>query len=100
MKSCCYEIYYLPITIGNFFSFSCSSNNPTQEPNTVNLDLYFPNTNDTWERLSTTDLGWNESAKQPLLDYLKQKNTKGFIMLYNGRLVIDAYFNGHNKSSL
>lgn len=33
---------------------------------------------------------------QPLLDFLEVKNTKGFIILVNGRIVMEHYFNGHN----
>jgi hypothetical protein len=32
---------------------------------------------------------------QPLLDYLQLKNTKSFIILVNGRIVLENYFNGH-----
>src|SRR5690606_1814339 len=42
---------------------------------------------------------WNESEIQPLLDYLELKNTKGFIVLQNGRIVIEQYFNGHTATS-
>jgi hypothetical protein len=30
---------------------------------------------------------------QPLLDYLQLKNTKSFIILVNGRIVLENYFN-------
>ena len=59
--------------------------------------MYFP-PNDgstTWETKSITSLGWNQSQVQPLLDYLELKNTKSFIILVNGRIVMENYFNGH-----
>jgi hypothetical protein len=49
----------------------------------------------TWETKSIASLGWKQSAVQPLLDYLQLKNTKSFIILVNGRIVLENYFNGH-----
>jgi hypothetical protein len=37
---------------------------------------------------------------QPLLDYLQLKNTKSFIILVNGRIVLENYFNGHDAMLL
>jgi CubicO group peptidase (beta-lactamase class C family) len=67
---------------------------PTKE------DIYFPslNSND-WETISINQLDWNENELQPLLDFLEEKNTKSFIVLYNGKIVVENYFNAHNSSS-
>ncbi|MCF7560348.1 beta-lactamase family protein [Sabulilitoribacter multivorans] len=96
MKSIVYLSFFISV-----FALSCSSDNPTETPNPINTELYFPPLNsDTWDTLSVTDLGWNESEKQPLLDYLEAKNTKGFIILYNGRIILEEYFNGHDDTKL
>ena len=63
--------------------------------------MYFP-PNDgstTWETKSIASLGWNQSQVQPLLDYLESKNTKSFIILVNGRIVLENYFNGHSATT-
>jgi CubicO group peptidase (beta-lactamase class C family) len=63
--------------------------------------MYFP-PNDgstTWESKSIADLNWNQNAVQPLLDYLELKNTKSFIILVNGRIVMENYFNGHSATT-
>jgi CubicO group peptidase (beta-lactamase class C family) len=79
--------------------FNCSKDEsmdtiPEQEA------IYFPPINSTvWETKSITDLGWNTNALQPLLDFLETKNTKGFIILHNGRIVEERYFNGHNQTA-
>ncbi|MDZ7613628.1 MAG: serine hydrolase [Flavobacteriaceae bacterium] len=44
-------------------------------------------------------LNWNLDALPALMDYLKEKNTKGFIILVNGRIAIENYFNGHTVTS-
>lgn len=77
---------------------SCEKNSgETPKPDTT---MYFPSNTDTaWERTSIASLGWNQSAVQPLLDYLNQKHTKSFMILVNGRIVMENYFNGHTASS-
>lgn len=62
--------------------------------------MYFPsNTDNTWETKTPSSLGWNQSAVQPLKDYLIQKNTKSFMILVNGRIVMEEYFNGHTSTA-
>ena len=80
---------------------SCSSDSevvtttPTPTPET----MYFPPlTGDTWETKSIAALGWNQSAVAPLETYLNDKHTKSFIILVNGRIVMERYFNGHTAT--
>lgn len=62
--------------------------------------FYFPpNSGSTWETKSMTDLGWNTASIQTLKDFLVQKNTKSFMILVNGRIVMEEYFDGHTKDS-
>jgi len=62
--------------------------------------MYFPNnTDNAWETQSMTSLGWNTSNVQALKDFLQQKNTKSFMMLVNGRIVMEEYFNGHTAAT-
>ena len=62
--------------------------------------MYFPsNDNTNWETKSIASLNWNENAVQPLKDYLIQKNTKSFMILVNGRIVMEEYFEGHTDTS-
>jgi hypothetical protein len=95
MKNIIYFILFAYISL-----FSCSSNNDPVEPNPVNDTVYFPPINsDTWETKTVAELGWNESELQPLIDYLETKNTKGFMILYNGRIVVESYLNGHSSTT-
>ncbi|HRG22812.1 MAG TPA: serine hydrolase [Chitinophagaceae bacterium] len=62
--------------------------------------MFFPSNTDTsWERKSISSLGWNTAAVQTLKDYLIQKNTKSFMVLVNGRIVMEEYFNGHTATA-
>jgi len=65
-----------------------------------NEAMYFPPlTGTAWETTSIASLGWNTAAVQPLKDYLASKNTKSFMILVNGRIVMEEYFNGHGRDS-
>lgn len=87
------------VTFLLLFLSNCSSDS---SPNpVVEEQMYFP-PNDgttTWTTKSIADLGWNQSAVQPLLDYLELKNSKSFIILVNGRIVMENYFNEHSATT-
>lgn len=80
---------------------SCSSDEVNPEPiQTPSENMYFPPiSSSTWETKSISSLDWNQTAVQPLLDYLELKHTKSFIILVNGRIVMENYFNGHTAST-
>ena len=76
----------------------CHSDGGEIEP--IGDSPYFPSTtNSVWETTSISSLGWNPSALQPLKDFLAQKNSKAFMILVDGRIVVEVYFNGHTASS-
>jgi CubicO group peptidase (beta-lactamase class C family) len=78
---------------------SCTKNEEATQPN-PNDTMYFPsNTNATWETKSLSSLAWNQNAVPALKEYLSQKNTKSFIILVNGRIVMEEYFEGHTENS-
>ena len=78
---------------------SCSKNDDIVQP-TSSESMYFPsNTNSTWETKTLSSLGWNQNEVQPLKDFLTQKNTKSFMILVNGRIVMEEYFNGHSANT-
>lgn len=77
---------------------SCSSEN-TPTPSATETTYFPPLTGSTWETKSTASLGWKQDAVQPLLDYLALKNSKSFIILVNGRIVMENYFNGHSATT-
>jgi CubicO group peptidase (beta-lactamase class C family) len=78
-----------------------SCNSETDEPTPAPTEtIYFPPITSTiWESKSIASLGWKQAAVQPLLDYLELKHSKGFIILVNGRIVMENYFNGHSAST-
>lgn len=92
MQSLKFPFLYLLILLA-----SCQKNTPDPAPAET---MYFPSNTDTsWERKSMSSLGWNSSAANSLKDYLIQKNTKSFMILVNGRIVMEEYFNGHTPTT-
>jgi CubicO group peptidase (beta-lactamase class C family) len=80
--------------------FGCSSSDDSSITDPINEALYFPpNDATTWETKTTASLGWNEDNIPALLDYLEQKNSKSFIVLHNGKIVMEYYFNGHTATT-
>ncbi|MEB2779716.1 serine hydrolase [Algoriphagus sp. C2-6-M1] len=72
----------------------CSSDDP--DPN---QGMYFPPlTGSDWETTSLSALDWNESQVPALLDFLEGKNTKAFLILVNGRIILEEYFDGHQAA--
>lgn len=78
------------------FTFSfCSTENKSAEAST-----YFPpKAGNLWETNSLANLGWHQDALPDLLNYLQTKNTKGFIILVDGRIVVENYFNDHSATA-
>ncbi len=75
---------------------SCASDDDATSDN----EIYFPPLiGNTWETKTLNSLNWNENNMQPLLDYLEEKDSKGFIILHNGKIVVEEYFNKHSQFS-
>lgn len=62
--------------------------------------MYFPPiSGNEWDTQSISSLGWNQNAVQPLKDFLIQKNTKSFLILVDGKIIMEEYFDGHASST-
>jgi len=98
MKKTCFSLLVL------FGFIACSSDEstpiiPIPTP-TPTESMYFPPIgSSTWETKSIASQGWNQSAVQPLKDYLELKHTKSFMILVNGRIVMEEYINGHDANA-
>ncbi|HEX8270347.1 MAG TPA: serine hydrolase [Flavobacterium sp.] len=89
----------LPLLTFSLF-VSCSSEGADPTPTPPTEQMYFPPVSgDAWETKSVASLGWDQNQVQPLLDYLTEKHTKSFIVLINGRIVLEEYFNGHSATT-
>ncbi len=95
-------LYFL-LVLSLFFFCGCSSDSntepaPEESPSSVNL--YFPPTQSPdWEGISASELGWNTDAEEALRTFLDEKNTKAFIILEKGRIVLEWYFDDHTQNT-
>jgi len=76
-----------------FLLFSCYLNAQT---------LYFPpaSTTATWETTDPASLSWCPERINNLYTFLEQENTKGFIILKDGKIVLEKYFGTFTDQSL
>jgi CubicO group peptidase (beta-lactamase class C family) len=63
--------------------------------------IYFPpTTGNTWASTTPAELGWCEDQLPELISFLESNNTKAFLVLKNGRMVIENYFGTFTQDSL
>lgn len=91
------NLAFLPLLLLCFLA--CKKPTSTPPPDAPTTMYFPPNSGNSWETTSIASLRWNQSAVQPLKDYLTQKNTRSFLILVSGRIVMEEYFNGHSASS-
>ena len=62
--------------------------------------VYFPQNNTSlWDTISPSSLNWCQDKIDSLYNFLEVNNTKSFILLKNGKIVLEQYFNGHTDTS-
>ena len=83
------------------FSFAgCSDSDDVTPPENVIEQVYFPAINSSeWKTVEPSDLGWNESELTNLYSFLDQNNTKAFIILKSGKIVIEKYWGNDDINS-
>ena len=88
------KFFSIFLVLGVFLA-SCDKDDDTSTPDPVS-SLYFPSIAGTnWETVSPSELAWDESTITPLREFLSEMNTKAFIILVDGRIVMEEYFDGH-----
>lgn len=74
-------------------SFACIEKDDAITQLEEETTLYFPPLDsDEWETISPNTLNWNTTALDQLLRYLEDNNTRAFIVLKDGKMVIEEYF--------
>jgi CubicO group peptidase (beta-lactamase class C family) len=59
----------------------------------VKSQTYFPPlTGNSWDTLAPESLGWCHDSIQPLYSWLENTNSKAFILLKDGKIVLEKYF--------
>ena len=94
--------YLILFIITSLTSCSSDSNNPiiTEEGDPAIVTpiepteiMYFPPIdNSIWETTSPEILGWNTSETENLKTFLSENNTRAFIILKDGKIVMEEYW--------
>ncbi|WP_394801207.1 serine hydrolase domain-containing protein [Chryseobacterium gwangjuense] len=94
------SIFSVVLITCSFNSADLAKHKSSKKIPAVKETMYFPPSNsDSWETKSISSLGWHQDKVQDLLDYLQSKNSKSFIILQNGRIVMENYFGGHTSKT-
>jgi len=81
---------FLLLLITFLFSFSSFTQN-----------LYFPPLlGDEWETITPEELNWCTDELDELVTFLEQEQTKSFIVLKDGKIVLEEYFGSYSRDSL
>jgi len=63
--------------------------------------IYFPPlTGNIWDTVSPASLGWCTQYIDTLYEYLDNQDTKGFMLLKNGKIVLEKYYGNHTRDSI
>ena len=83
------------------FSFnSCKKTPVIPNPNPTTESYYFPPlTGDIWGTKTASSLQWDTTKLNAAFDYAGTKNTYGLIVLQNGRIVKEQYWNNWTKDT-
>lgn len=55
-------------------------------------EFYFPPTTGEWERKSASELGWDQAKLGEFLAWLPTQDTRAFIILKDGKIVVEQYW--------
>jgi CubicO group peptidase (beta-lactamase class C family) len=61
--------------------------------------LYFPPVNGDWTSMDPQELGWCPERIDSLYQYLEENQSKAFVLLKDGKIVLESYFNGHSSTA-
>lgn len=70
------------------------------KPAQVKAQTYFPPLlSNTWDTISPQEIGFCPAGIDSLYDYLDRKNSKAFILLHDGKIVLEKYFDRFTRDS-
>jgi CubicO group peptidase (beta-lactamase class C family) len=68
--------------------------------NAATSQLYFPPNEGAWQTTSIAELNWCPEQVDSLYAYLEANQTKAFLLLKDGKIVLERYFNGQDTSDV
>lgn len=68
---------------------------------TFSQSIYFPpSTSNDWETIPPESLGWCTDKIDSLYNFLQEKNSKAFLLLKDGKIVLEKYFGTFTQDSI
>lgn len=95
MRSSCFCFIFLMLSL---LMLSCDAEIenelPIPDPNPVlDRSIYFPPKGSTqWESINPDELGWNMGKMTELKGFLQNNNTRAFLILKEGKIVVEEYW--------
>lgn len=91
---------FLLFVLTSLLIASCNkSDDDFTPPTEVEESIYFPPvSSNEWQTILPNDLNWNLNKLADLKQFLIDENSKSFVVLINGKIVVEEYFNGHNAN--
>lgn len=81
------------IVIGGWVLLISSCSEAQNPDSDLPSDLYFPPLETSaWESVVPASLGWNEVELAKLLEWLPNQDTRAFIILKDGKIVVEKYW--------
>jgi len=66
----------------------------------LKAQMYFPpNNSNAWDTIAPSNLEWCTSKIDSLYNFLEENHTKAFLLLKDGKIVLEQYFDEHSASS-
>ncbi len=80
------------VLLAGFLVLTSCKKEEAPEPTPPANKIFFPNGSSNWETLSPESLGWNTSQLPALYTFLESEQTRAFLVLKDGRIVLEKYF--------
>lgn len=81
---------FFHLTIACILAIACNR----EEISNIENEIYFPPSNsEEWATTSIDELDWDAEALSDLLNFLEESDSRGFIILKDGKIVVEEYWN-------
>ena len=61
---------------------------------------YFPSPSSPWQTINFEEAGWCSDSLEALIEFLDDEDSKAFILLYDGKIIVEHYFDSFTADSL
>lgn len=83
---------FLLLFLITFWGFACDKEEDLITPPDESKTYFPPLSGTAWETTSPTTLDWDAEALESLFSFLEENNTRAFIILKDGKIVIEEYW--------